>query len=76
MLRKPSFAVIIASLYLLTYYVIFQFGQDFRVLLWMFIGAPFMLGWLAYIIIRFGKYEGRELNEEEWGYGDKERSDL
>jgi len=61
MLRKPSFAVIIASLYLLTYYVIFHFGQNFRTLLWMFMGAPFILGWLAYVIIRFGKYEGRLL---------------
>lgn len=77
MMRKPSFAVFVASLYLVTYYAIFYFGLDFRVLLWMFMGAPFILGWLAYTIIRFGKFNGRELKQdEEWGYSDTDRSAL
>ena len=77
MLRKPSVAVVIATVYLLVYYMIFYFGKDLQPVLWMFMGAPFVLGWLAYTIIRYGKYNGRELNEnEEWGYSDKERSAL
>jgi hypothetical protein len=77
MLRKPSFAVFMASLYLLVYYFVFYYGQDTRALLWMFMGAPVVLGWLAYTVIRFGKFEGRELQEhEEWGYSDKQRHEL
>lgn len=77
MLRKSSVAVVIATLYLLAYYMIFYFGQSFQPVLWMFMGAPFVLGWLAYTIIRHGKYNGRELEEnEEWGYADKEKSTL
>lgn len=74
MLRKPSFAVIIASLYLVAYYVMHSVGGDYRYVIWMFMGAPFVLGWMAYVIIRYGKYNGAELKEnEEWGYSDKDR---
>ena len=74
-MRKPSTAVFIASLYVIVYCLMFYLGRDFRPVMWMFMGVPFVLGWLAYVIIRYGKYNGRALAEnEEWGYCDKERS--
>lgn len=71
MLRKPSFAVFLSSLYLVVY-MIFVYNNNFDVVFKMFLGAPFVLAWLAYTIIRFGKFDGRELREGEgWGYADK-----
>jgi hypothetical protein len=77
MMRKPSFAVIIASFYLVVYYILHSFEVDYRYVIWMFMGAPFILGRMAYTIIRHGKYDGSELQEhEEWGYSDKDRDSL
>lgn len=77
MLKRPSFAIAIASLYVIVYYVMYAYVQDFRYVIWMFMGAPFVLGWMAYTIIRFGKYNGMDLKEgEEWGYADKSRDSL
>jgi hypothetical protein len=76
-MRKPSIAVVFASLYLLAYYVLYYNVQDYKYMVWMFLGAPFVLGWMAYIIIRYGKYKGPELQEnEEWGYSDKNKDSL
>jgi len=38
----------------------------------MFSISPFLVVWMAYTIIRYGPYNGRELKEdEEYGYQDK-----
>ncbi len=40
----------------------------------IFLALPFLMIWLLYSVIRYGKYQGRELaEEEEWGYADKEK---
>lgn len=66
MLRKPFFAVIVSTLYLLVY-IIFVNAGNFDVVIKMFLGSPLVLGWLAYTIVRHGKFTGRELGDnEEW----------
>ncbi len=43
----------------------------------IFVASPFLMGWMAYSIIRKGKYAGKELEEdEEWGYADKRKDEL
>lgn len=72
MLRKPFVAVILSSLYL-AIYIAFFYSGNFNVVFKMFLAAPVVLAWLAYTVIRFGKFDGRELGEnEEWGYEDKQ----
>ena len=74
MLRKPSFAVTVASLYLVVYLMFFH-RSDFNAVLAMFLAAPAVLIWMAYTIIRYGKFEGKELQEnEEWGYSDRDKN--
>ena len=38
--------------------------------------SPFLVLWVAYTALRFGIYEGKELDEEEWGYQDKSKDEL
>ncbi|HEY0678860.1 MAG TPA: hypothetical protein VGD17_11275 [Chitinophagaceae bacterium] len=77
MMRKPSVAVIVATLYLVIYYILFSYGADFRIIFWMFLGAPVVLVWMAYTIVRYGKYDGTDLREnEEWGYSDRKKETL
>ena len=43
----------------------------------IFIASPSLIVWMIYSVIRFGKYNGRELSEdEEWGYADKEKGSI
>jgi hypothetical protein len=75
MLRKPSFAVSFVSLILVIY--CFLVNNNSPVAYFIFSISLVLLLWMAYTIIRFGTYNGKELNsDEEWGYQDKNRDEL
>lgn len=77
MFRKPYFVTIVATLYFSIYQFISITGYSELVNYFMFGGAPFLLLWLAFTIVRHGKYTGPELKEnEEWGYQDKDKDSL
>lgn len=71
MLKKPTLAAIIVTLYLVVYYILFQAGAPEDIILTMFALSPFLVIWMVMTILKYGKYEGPELKEdEEWGYQD------
>ena len=75
-MRKPSIAVIVASLYL-AIYLVFFYRSDYNVVMGMFLAAPAILIWLAYTIVRYGKFDGKPLqDDEEWGYSDRDKDSL
>lgn len=77
MFRKPSFAVIAVTIYLVVYYILFLLNVPLFVLFCMFMLSPFLVGWLVITILKYGRFTGNELKEnEEWGYADKEKSSL
>lgn len=72
MLKHPFIVTLFATIYLLVYVVLLQFNLASNVTWTMFFLSPVLLVLLAYSIIRYGKYSGRELNEDqEWGYSDR-----
>jgi hypothetical protein len=72
MIKKPVFAVITTTAYLLVYYLLFNAGVNIGVILMMFSCAPFLVIWTVLSILKDRKYKSRTLGEvEEWGYGDK-----
>ncbi len=77
MTRKPIFAVVVVSIILLVYCVLIYLNLFLPVAYFTFSISPFLLAWVAYTIIRFGVYNGKEFNsDEEWGYQDKKKEDL
>lgn len=77
MLRSPVFATTFVTLYLVIYTVLFRTGASAAVLTIMFAASPFLVIWMATTIMKFGKYSGRELDDnEEWGYQDMNRDEL
>jgi len=75
--RDHKLVTILVSLYLITYTILHQAGASLQVLGIMFLLSPFLVIWMAYSILKYGSYNGRELNaDEEWGYQDKEKKDL
>ncbi|HTQ28759.1 MAG TPA: hypothetical protein VMI35_11545 [Puia sp.] len=76
MFRHPVFATIFVSLYLLAYCVLMVFGDLPWLTAILFLLSPFFVIWMAYTIMRHGRYQGPELGEEEFGYQDREHDSL
>jgi apolipoprotein N-acyltransferase len=74
MFRHPIFATWFVSIYLLVYTILLATGSW---TLWaiaevMLPLSPVLVLWLAYSVIRYGQFDGRELKEgEEFGYSDR-----
>jgi hypothetical protein len=76
MFRKPIFAVTIVSMILLIYCALLNTNAPLSLSYFIFSISPFLLIWLAYTVLHFGIYEGKNLDEEEWGYQDKSKDEL
>jgi hypothetical protein len=77
MVKKPFFVIAIVSGILLVYCLFIGFNISLPVAYLIFSISPFLLIWLAYTVIRFGVYKGKEFQaDEEWGYGDRSKEDL
>jgi hypothetical protein len=76
MFRKPSFAVVTVSTILLVYCVLLNSNAPPAISYFIFSISPFLIIWVAYTVLRFGIYEGKNLDEEEWGYQDKSKDEL
>ena len=77
MIKKPPFVVGIVSIILLIYCVLIGFNIALPVAYLIFSVSPLLLGWLAYTIIRFGIYKGKEFHtDQEWGYEDRNKQDV
>jgi hypothetical protein len=76
MFRKPIFAVITISVILIAYCVLLNTNAPLSLSYFIFSISPFLLLWLVYAVLRFGTYVGKDLDEEEWGYQDKNKDEL
>jgi hypothetical protein len=65
---RSGFSILFASIYLLVF--IFLLHSKYETLVWVFfLFSPVVVIAMVYNVIRYGKYTGRELKEdEEWGY--------
>jgi len=77
MFRNTNFVIAAGSVYFLTYLILIFFNLWINTALAMFFLSPLIILWMAYTIIRYGKYTGKELRpDEEWAYGDSEKEEL
>lgn len=69
MLTNATFSIIFTTAYLVIYCIFLQAEHLQRLAVGMFLLSPFVLCWMVYIILKYGRYTGRELSEdEEFGY--------
>ncbi|MEP6746211.1 MAG: hypothetical protein ABJB86_00720 [Bacteroidota bacterium] len=76
MLRNDTLPAVVVSCYLVIYCILLQFPSTFIYSFIMLMLAPFLLCWLIYTILKSGKYSGKELGDEEFGYQDTEKDKL
>ncbi len=70
MVKNPAFAVITGSVYLVFYCVCLNVETLQEAVWYLFAFYPFLLIWVVYTILRYGRYTGPELKEHEYGYED------
>jgi len=77
MFKKTSFVVTLVSIILLIYCLLINMNSPVGLAYFIFSISPFLILWMAYTIIRFGTYNGKEFDKnEEWGYQDKNKNNL
>jgi len=74
MLRSPAFATTFGTVYLVLYLYFILTGAPDGIVNLLFAFSPFVVIRMAVTIIKYGKYNGPELGEnEEWGYQDVDK---
>lgn len=72
--KLPVF--IVSGLLLLQCWLVF-YAPDSRLINIISFLSPLFMLWMAYSILRFGKYRGEDFTaEDEFGYTDKKKEDL
>lgn len=73
-MKNYKFSTAFVTLYLIVYIIMLRLEVSLSISLFMFSISAFLVIWMAYTILKYAPYNGRELKEnEEWGYQDKAR---
>ena len=69
-MNRASFAITFASIYLLLFLISLHTSY-YNVTWGLFLFSPLVVIYMVYMVLKYGVYTGRELEEnEEWGYED------
>lgn len=71
MLHKDILSVLGVTFYLFVYILLLQFERTVGYAIVMLLFSPLLICWMVYTVIKYGKYNGRQVNEDEFGYQDK-----
>ena len=67
-------AAVFATIYLVIYILLMQFNREEALILYLL--SPLVIALMAYVILKDGYYRGRLLDDNEFGYADKNNEDL
>jgi len=73
MTKKPVLSATCTTIYLVVYYVLFNADVSSYILSFMFLGSPLMMIWMIMSVLKDRSYKAQQLDEEEWGYADRDR---
>ena len=72
MLRNDTFAVAFVTAYLFLYLLLSQYGSTLFYGTIMLLFSPVLIVWMVYTVLKYGKYDGPELGDKEFGYLDND----
>lgn len=76
MLRNDIFSVVFVTVFLVAYCILLQFSATFILAEMILVFSPLMICWMVFTVLKYGKYEGPELGDDEFGYLDKKKEEL
>ncbi|MBS1916888.1 MAG: hypothetical protein JST87_11470 [Bacteroidetes bacterium] len=75
-MRKDIFSAGLVSAYIVAYCILLQVEDALNYALMMLALSPLLLIGLVIVVLKDGKYSGKELGENEFGYQDKDTNSL
>lgn len=70
-MRTPHFVIVFATIFLLVYVLLINLEANAGLVMGMFTFSQVMVIGLAYVVVRHGVYDGKNLSQdEEFGYED------
>jgi hypothetical protein len=76
-MKKYQIAILLATVYLLVYVLLFDAGATERVIGALFSLSPLVVIWMVVQVLKHGHYTGKELEDgEEFGYEDRAKETL
>ncbi|MBS1935975.1 MAG: hypothetical protein JST96_18390 [Bacteroidetes bacterium] len=75
-MRKDIFLAGLVSAYIVAYCILLQVEDALNYALMMLALSPLLLIGLVIVVLKDGKYSGKELGENEFGYQDKDTNSL
>jgi len=76
MLRKDIFSVGLVTFYLFIYCELMMLETTVKYAMTMLLFAPLLICWMVFTVLKYGKYNGSELGDDEFGYQDKKKDEL
>jgi Flp pilus assembly protein TadB len=76
MFRNSTFAAVFVTVFLLVYCVMLHVPALMMYAEMMLMFSPLLIVWMVYAIVKDTRHERNELNEEEFGYADKDKNEL
>jgi hypothetical protein len=76
MLKNPRISVIMGSIYLIVYCICLSSDSLYSIAWFLFVFYPLLLAWVIFTILRPGPYQVTELNDDEFGYSDRQKDQL
>jgi hypothetical protein len=70
-MKNYKISIAIVTTYLFMFAALSRTNVDIGVMLTLFSFSPFLLIWMVYSILKYGKHSGKTLDNREWGYEDK-----
>lgn len=76
-MKNHKVAIIFVTAYLIIFSVAGRLGTPLHVMFLLFSLSPILVLWMVYSILKYGKYTGKILAEnEEWAYQDIDKDKL
>ncbi|WP_028978273.1 hypothetical protein [Sporocytophaga myxococcoides] len=70
-MKNYKLSVIFVTLYLFVFTALSRMDVELGIMLSLFSLSPFLVLWMVYSVLKYGKHSGKTLNEREWGYEDR-----
>ncbi len=70
-MKNYKLSIIFVTLYLFVFTALSRMDVELGIMLSLFSLSPFLVLWMVYSVLKYGKHSGKTLNEREWGYEDR-----
>jgi hypothetical protein len=73
---KAGYAILLTTVYFITFYILLNSNTPLLLTAVAYFSMPLVIIAMVYFVLTDYSVKPKELGDEEWGYGDKNKEDL